>query len=45
MKRMTWVVLLVMVGTWLMGCGETFRGVGRDTSRVFYGAKTMFISQ
>jgi len=29
----------------LSGCGETLRGIGRDTSRVAYGVKTIFVSQ
>ena len=35
---------LVLLLTFLSGCGETVRGVGKDVSRVGRGVRTIFVS-
>ena len=45
MKKKYWVVMMALGLFVLSGCGETIRGVGRDTSRIAYGVKTIFVSQ
>ncbi|MBI4387881.1 MAG: hypothetical protein HY582_02415 [Candidatus Omnitrophica bacterium] len=43
--KIKWILGLIVLTGLLSGCGETFRGIGRDTSRIIYGAKTIFVSQ
>ena len=45
MKRTTSSGLIFLFAVILLtGCGETIRGVGRDTSRIAYDVKTIFVS-
>ena len=41
--KMVLVVFLVMVIFQLSGCGETLQGIGKDTTRMGKGIKTIFI--
>lgn len=46
MKKIMWhgiTAFILLIS--LAGCGETVRGIGRDTSRIAYGVKTIFVSQ
>ncbi len=42
---MNYLLLLAVLTAALSGCGETFRGAGKDVSRIGYGVKTIFVSQ
>ena len=41
MRRITYISLIIIC-IFLVGCGETIRGVGKDVSRVGKGVKTIF---
>lgn len=41
--RIVFLLLLFCLG--LIGCGETVRGVGRDTKRIGEGVKHIFVGQ
>ncbi len=45
MKPILKLAVVVLLLGMLAGCGETFRGIGKDTSRIWYGTKTIFVSQ
>ena len=45
MTKMIYQVSMLILLLLLTGCGETVRGIGRDTSRIAYGVKTIFVSQ
>jgi len=45
MKRFYKLAAVVVFSVLLTGCGETIRGVGQDASRIWYGTKTIFVSQ
>ena len=44
MKKVHTFILLLAIIVILQGCGETIRGIGRDTTRMGRGVKTIFIS-
>ncbi len=44
MKNLCLMLLLAFVVVVASGCGETFRGIGRDSSRIAYGVKTIFVN-
>ncbi len=35
------LVAVVLLAAVLSGCGETFNGIGKDTSRIWNGTKTV----
>ena len=43
-KFLASAAILALLCAGLSGCGETFRGVGKDVSRIGYGVKTIFVS-
>ena len=45
MKKISFVVGIILCAAFLVGCGETIQGAGRDISRIGYGVKTIFVSQ
>jgi predicted small secreted protein len=42
--RITVFAGLLLVCLLAGGCGETLRGIGRDTKRIYRGTKTIFVS-
>jgi predicted small secreted protein len=45
LMRARTVGLLLVMCFLLGGCGETLRGIGKDTSRVYRGTKMIFVSE
>lgn len=45
MKTIYKFAAIILLFIFIAGCGETVRGVGKDASRIWYGTKTIFISQ
>ncbi len=43
-KMICQILVMIMLSYVLAGCGETIHGIGRDTSRIVYGVKTIFVS-
>lgn len=43
MKRIIAAISLLILVTFLVGCGETFNGMVKDTKRVGKGIKTVFV--
>ena len=43
MKAFALVLSLIVLAVFLIGCGETVSGIGKDISRVGRGVKTIFI--
>lgn len=39
------VLILLLAAIFITGCGETFTGIGKDTSRIGKGIKTVFIRE
>ena len=44
MKKIACITLCLVVTLLLQGCGETFRGIGKDIGRIGRGVKTVFVS-
>lgn len=45
MKNILKITAVVVLLAAMAGCGETIGGVGKDASRIWYGTKTIFVSQ
>lgn len=43
MKNIFLLLLLLVIVTYLSGCGETVSGIGKDAGRIGKGVKTIFI--
>jgi predicted small secreted protein len=42
-KHMAVILILLLISIFLVGCGETFSGIGKDSQRIGKGVKTIFI--
>ncbi len=45
MKTLIFVFLLITISVFLIGCGETISGVGKDVNRMGRGVSTFFFRQ
>lgn len=45
MKTLALVLSLAVLTVFLVGCGETVNGIGKDMSRVGHGVKMIFIRE